>query len=69
MDLGKALGPDGLSGLFFKENWNIVGCDVVKYCKQMLAGKRSIKDVNDMIVVLIPKGDDSRDMTKYWPIS
>lgn len=69
MDTSKAPRCNGLSGLLFKENWDIVGRDVVKYYKKMLAGEQSIKDVNDTIVVFIPKGDDFKDMIKYRPIS
>lgn len=31
MDSRKAPGIDGLSGLFFKEHWNVVGVDVVRF--------------------------------------
>lgn len=44
MDPKKALGSDGLLGLFFKENWNTIGKDVLNFCKDMLTGiKTSVK--------------------------
>lgn len=35
----------------------------------MLNGTRSIREVNETILVLIPKIDDPKDMTQYHPIS
>lgn len=63
IDPRNALGSDVLSGLFFKENWNIVGKDVLTYCKDMLNENKNVRDVNDTIIVLILKLSDSKDMS------
>ncbi|PPR87341.1 hypothetical protein GOBAR_AA33348 [Gossypium barbadense] len=36
MDPRKATGIDGLSDLFFKENWDVVGADVLHFCHDVL---------------------------------
>lgn len=69
MDLNKAPGLDGLSGLFYKENWGIVGADVVHFCGEVLNDPKRIGDFNETIIVLIPKVEDPQDITQYRPIS
>lgn len=65
MDPRKAPSNDGLCGLFFRENWNVVGSDVLCYCNEMLNVDRSIREVNDTIVALIPKVVEPKDMFNY----
>lgn len=65
MDLRKAPSNDGLFGLFFRENWEVVGPDVLWYCNEMLNGSRSVRDVNNTIVVLTPKMVEPKDVTNY----
>lgn len=69
MDPRKALGIDGISGLFYKKNWNIVSNDVLNLCKDILNGKRRVAETNDTMIILIPKFKDPIDMTYYMPIS
>lgn len=42
---------------------------MIRFCKEILHGTRSAKEVNDTIIVLIPKTDDPKVMTQYRPIS
>lgn len=65
MDPRKAPGCDGLSGLFFKENWSVVGPNILKNCNDVLNGDKSVKDVNETMVVLIPKVDEPKDLTNF----
>lgn len=63
MDPRKALGLDGMSGHFFKKNWDIIGLDVLNFCNDMFCGRRKVADVNDTMIALIPKVKDPKDMT------
>lgn len=55
MDPRKAPGIDGLSGSFYKDHWATVGEDVLCMCQEMLNGDRSVKPINETLIVLIPK--------------
>lgn len=61
----KALSIDGLSGPFFKKNWATVGKDVLKFRHDIFNGNREVKDINDTMIVLIPKIKEPKDMTYY----
>ncbi|KAK8346444.1 hypothetical protein V6Z12_A07G216000 [Gossypium hirsutum] len=69
MDPRKAPGIDGLSGNFFRENWDVVGEDVINLCLDILTGDKNVDCLNDAIIVLIPKIKESVDMTNFRPIS
>lgn len=42
---------------------------MTSYCKEILNGSRSTREVNEIILVLIPKNDEPRNMSQYRPIS
>lgn len=69
MDLRKSSRSDGLSWMFFQENWSMVDKDVLGYYKELLNGGRSVREINDTILVLIPKDPQPQSMTSYHPIS
>ncbi|KAG8499222.1 hypothetical protein CXB51_005747 [Gossypium anomalum] len=69
MDLHKAPGIDGLSYIFFKENWEVVGKDVLNLCHEILDGNKDISCINEMIIVLLPKIKESVDMSNFRLIS
>ncbi|CAH9093976.1 unnamed protein product, partial [Cuscuta europaea] len=56
-DIGddKAPGPDGFTSAFFKENWSIVGEDVVEAVRGFFESGRLLKQINHTIIALIPK--------------
>lgn len=58
MDSKKALDIDEISSLFYKENW-----DVLRLCDDMLNGNKGVRDINETIIVLIPKVLDPKDIT------
>ncbi|KAK5811798.1 hypothetical protein PVK06_027171 [Gossypium arboreum] len=38
----KSLGIDGLSGNFYKENWDVVGNDIINLCHEVFRGARNV---------------------------
>lgn len=68
MDPRKASGIDELSRMFYKENWNVVGKDVLQFCNDMLNGNKGVREINYTIIVMIPKVFDPKDMTQFRPI-
>lgn len=69
VDPCKALCVDGLSWLFYKKNWGTIGKEMLKFCHETLNGDRSIEEIHDTMVVLIPKVKNPINMTHFRPIS
>lgn len=69
MDPRKALDIDRLSGLFYKENWQIVGRDVLRLLDDNLNGNKTVRNINETIIFLICKVVKTREMTQFRPIS
>ncbi|TYG80510.1 hypothetical protein ES288_D02G221900v1 [Gossypium darwinii] len=69
MDPNKAPGIDGLSGNFFKHHWEIVGKDTIRFCLDILKGKKDIATLNDTMIILIPKNRYPCELTNFRPIS
>ncbi|XP_057432516.1 uncharacterized protein LOC130725290 [Lotus japonicus] len=53
----KALGPDGLQPVFFQSQWPIVGKSVVNFVTDCYPNPNLIEQVNETLLVLIPKVD------------
>ncbi|XP_057432833.1 uncharacterized protein LOC130725635 [Lotus japonicus] len=53
----KAPGPDGLQPIFFQKHWEIVGDSVVKLIHDCYLDHHKIKEINETLLVLIPKVD------------
>lgn len=51
----KALGVDGIIGLFFQQYWDIVGDDVCSTILNFFENAMMPKDVNHTMITLIPK--------------
>lgn len=69
MHQDKAPGPDGLNPGFFQVYWNIIGRDVVLFCKIFLQVGELPNEVNHAVVRLIPKTKVPQNMTELRPIS
>ncbi|KAK5774708.1 hypothetical protein PVK06_042564 [Gossypium arboreum] len=65
----KALSIDGLSGNFFKHYWEIVGNDTVSFCLDVLNGNKNISNLNETMIILIPKIRDPCELTNFRLIS
>ena len=65
----KAPGSDGMSPIFFKHYWNIVGPEVVKCVLSSLNSGRMPCGLNETYICLIPKVKSPQKMTDFRPIS
>ena len=69
MHPSKAPGPDGMSPFFFQKFWHIVGQDVTAIVLYVLHSGRYLRKMNYAHIVLIPKKNQPKYITKYRPIS
>lgn len=69
MDPRKALGVDAFLGSFFKENWEVVGKEVIKLYNNVLDDNKDISYLYDTMIILIPRNKDPNDMSNFRPIS
>lgn len=69
MHLDKSPGPDGMNLAFFQNFWSIVGADVVSACLHILNTCTMPPELNDMIIVLIPKKKTPKKITDMCSIS
>ena len=65
----KALGPDGMSAIFFHKYWDVVGNDVMCMVLNVLNSNMSIADINRTNITLIPKINSPSKMSDFRPIS
>ncbi|CAL1354280.1 unnamed protein product [Linum trigynum] len=65
----KAPGIDGLNPLFFKRCWGIVGKSVVDFVSACWVDPTRIKEVNETIIVVIPKVPTPTQVEQFRPIS
>ncbi|XP_074297900.1 uncharacterized protein LOC141628691 [Silene latifolia] len=65
----KAPGPDGYSSHLFKENWDIVGPNIVAAVKGAFSSGKLLKQVNNTIITLIPKVELPETVVQFSPIA
>lgn len=65
----KSSGIDGLNPAFFQTYWDIVGSDVVKFCKRNFETGELTGDINSTLVCLIPKVKQPKQVSDLRPIS
>lgn len=65
----KSPGQDGLNPDFFLSFWSIIGFDVLAFCKKFLETGELPIEVNRIIVCLVPKVKNPKNMSKIRPIS
>ena len=65
----KAPGPDGMSAIFCKRFWHLVGDKVTEEVLNVLEGGQMPEGWNDTMVVLIPKNANPEILKDLRPIS
>ncbi|GJX79146.1 RNA-directed DNA polymerase, eukaryota, reverse transcriptase zinc-binding domain protein [Tanacetum coccineum] len=70
-DIGdnKAPGPDGYSVVFFKKAWKVIGDDFCKAVKEFFNSGKLLKDLNSIVISLIPKTQSPLKVNDYRPIA
>ena len=63
----KSPGPDGMSPIFFKNYWDIVGIEVVNYVLNALNSGSMPCGINDTFICLIPKLSPLRKLQSSGP--
>ncbi|KAG8367282.1 hypothetical protein BUALT_Bualt16G0056200 [Buddleja alternifolia] len=69
MAANKTPGPDGMSPLFYKTYWDIVGIDVVKAVTHFFETGHLLKAMNHTFITLIPKSNKANKVEQFRPIS
>lgn len=65
----KASRLDSFQAVFFQKQWGIMGKSISKKCLDILNNKESTKDINDTLIVLIPKVENPEIVNQLRPIS
>ena len=65
----KSPGPDGLPPLFYKQYWPIVGSSVIKAVQNFFISGQMLSEVNQSLIVLIPKVQSPTNVNHFLPIS
>ncbi|KAA3459823.1 Retrovirus-related Pol polyprotein LINE-1 [Gossypium australe] len=69
MALLKAPGSDGFHAHFFQSQWDSVGGAVYEWVQGIFTGNRIENDLNNTLIMLIPKKDCPEDFIQFRPIS
>jgi len=70
MTSDKAPGPDGFTGAFFKQCWNIVKADVLNAANAFhLLRTTNLPLLNSANIILLPKKDGADSISDFRPIS
>lgn len=65
----KAPSPDGFQTIFYQSQWKIVGDDFCRLIRRMFQDPSQIKELNDTLLMLIPKVDSVVTVKDFRPIS
>ncbi|KAA3481478.1 Retrovirus-related Pol polyprotein LINE-1 [Gossypium australe] len=65
----KAPGSDGFHALFFQSQWDILGTDVCQWVKSVFEVNPIEPELNNTLIVLIPKKGNLEDFSHFRPIS
>lgn len=65
----KSPGPDEFRSEFFKAAWPIIGNDFLTAIKSFFVKRFLPKGINSIILTLIPKKEEAKEMKDYIPIS
>lgn len=65
----KAPGADGFGTFFYWDAWHIVGDEVIGAVLDALQGGRLLKEMNHIILTLVPKTKCPHNMSNFIPIA
>ncbi|KAA3469799.1 tyrosine decarboxylase 1-like [Gossypium australe] len=65
----KALGSDGFHAHFFQSQWDILGNGVCQWGKDVFDGKPVEPNLNNTLIVLIPKKESPEDFSTFDPLA
>ena len=65
----KAPSPDGLPVIFYKRYWTIVGPSVINAVQSFFSSRIMHSEVNNSLIVLIPKNNSPSSVNHFRPIS
>lgn len=69
LDGHQTRGPDGTPVIFFQHFWHIVGDDLIQMVATFLNRCFLLKEINQTIITLIPKGEEQCSFIDFRPIS
>lgn len=65
----KAPGPDGFPAHFFQRHWDLYGEEVTAMVLRVLRGEEEATNINETLIVLIPKVASPEEVGQFRPIS
>lgn len=65
MPVGKASGPDGLPQEFYAAFWQTIKSDVMDFIRAFWNKANSIKSINKVAIILIPKKNNPERVSDY----
>ncbi|XP_059073624.1 uncharacterized protein LOC131874320 [Cryptomeria japonica] len=65
----KALGPDGFPVRFFQNCWEFIKTDLCKVIEKVRMKGKFVKELNNIVIVIIPKKVGENKFEDYRPIS
>ena len=60
---------DGLHAIFYQSQWHIIGPSFCRFIQSTFSSGSILKEINTMLLVLIPKTDHLVNLKMYCPIS
>lgn len=65
----KAPGPDGMKAKFYQKCWDFLGHDVWLVVEEFRKKGKFVREINNIVIALIPKKEDFTSMHDLRPIS
>ncbi|KAA3478521.1 reverse transcriptase [Gossypium australe] len=65
----KAPGSDGFHAFFFQSQWDLVGGAVCEWVQGIFDGNKFEEELNNTLIVLIPKKKSPEDFSQFRPIN